>query len=257
MRKRYALRLIALALIIPILAALVFAAGGYVASKNSDVFHDPDCSYVDSIADHNLIYFDSLEDALASGRRGCSRCDPESGSYIRDSSGSDLDSSSYSYGFSYGREYGYELGYHDGFVDGEDAGYSSGYAAGASDAEEVAQAKYEAKLEEELSAASRKQFWISVFSFIPLLVFVCGICVARNQRKANEQIAALNEQLQQYETGWQKHEFIHVLGLIADMAGMSMDEFADQLYINYLLQCGYSETDAKARLQTKKKNRTK
>lgn len=49
----------------------------FVASRNSDVYHISSCSYVDLIKNSNIIYFESAEAAEASGRRGCSRCNPE------------------------------------------------------------------------------------------------------------------------------------------------------------------------------------
>lgn len=48
----------------------------FVASRNSDVYHVSSCSYVDRIKESNIIYFSSAEEAEASGRRGCSRCNP-------------------------------------------------------------------------------------------------------------------------------------------------------------------------------------
>jgi competence protein ComEC len=49
----------------------------YVASKKSKVFHKMTCEHVATIKEENLIYFQSLEEALASGRRGCKQCKPE------------------------------------------------------------------------------------------------------------------------------------------------------------------------------------
>jgi len=48
----------------------------YAASKNSDVFHYLSCSYVSSIKSDNLILFKTREEALASGRRPCKKCNP-------------------------------------------------------------------------------------------------------------------------------------------------------------------------------------
>ena len=48
----------------------------YVASRNSNVFHHPDCGYVKSILPKNLIGFYSREEAIKSGRRPCKRCKP-------------------------------------------------------------------------------------------------------------------------------------------------------------------------------------
>lgn len=47
----------------------------YVASRNSDVFHRLNCSYVNNINDSNKVYYESREDADAR-KRPCSRCKP-------------------------------------------------------------------------------------------------------------------------------------------------------------------------------------
>jgi len=49
----------------------------YVASKNLKVFHKMACEHVLTIKKENLSYFHSLEEALASGRRGCKQCKPD------------------------------------------------------------------------------------------------------------------------------------------------------------------------------------
>lgn len=48
----------------------------YVASINSDVFHYPNCSYVNQMKESNKIWFSSRQEAIDSGRRPCSRCKP-------------------------------------------------------------------------------------------------------------------------------------------------------------------------------------
>jgi micrococcal nuclease len=49
----------------------------YVASKKSEAFHKITCKHVATIKEENLIYYQSLEEALATGRRWCKTCDPE------------------------------------------------------------------------------------------------------------------------------------------------------------------------------------
>lgn len=49
----------------------------YATSKKSKVFHNITCEHVTTIKEENLIYFHSLEEAKASGRRGCKNCKPE------------------------------------------------------------------------------------------------------------------------------------------------------------------------------------
>lgn len=43
----------------------------FIASKNSRVFHKPDCSSVKSISDKNLVYYKNREEAIQSGKRPC------------------------------------------------------------------------------------------------------------------------------------------------------------------------------------------
>lgn len=49
----------------------------YAASKKSKVFHKSTCPHVGTIKEDNLIFFNTLEEALATGRRGCKTCEPE------------------------------------------------------------------------------------------------------------------------------------------------------------------------------------
>ena len=48
----------------------------FIASKNSRVFHRPDCSSVKSISGKNMVYYNSREEAIESGKRPCKRCNP-------------------------------------------------------------------------------------------------------------------------------------------------------------------------------------
>jgi micrococcal nuclease len=48
----------------------------YVASKNSNVFHRPDCKWAKKINPKNLIGFKSRGEAIRSGRRPCRSCEP-------------------------------------------------------------------------------------------------------------------------------------------------------------------------------------
>jgi len=50
--------------------------GKYVASKDSDKYHLPDCRWVKNIQPENLIYFDTEEDAVAAGYSPCGTCKP-------------------------------------------------------------------------------------------------------------------------------------------------------------------------------------
>lgn len=48
----------------------------YASSKKSEVFHYITCSYVSKIKPENLILFKTREEAIASGRRPCKKCNP-------------------------------------------------------------------------------------------------------------------------------------------------------------------------------------
>lgn len=48
----------------------------YVASKNSQVFHRPDCSSARRINPENLIGYNTPDEAIQSGKRPCKRCKP-------------------------------------------------------------------------------------------------------------------------------------------------------------------------------------
>lgn len=96
------------------------AAGSFVASRNSDVFHKSSCFYVDRINSSNKIYFGSVIEALQSGRRGCYRCNPVSTSTTQSSTASSgstqmknnvNEAKSYSSGLSDGKKIGYKEGY--------------------------------------------------------------------------------------------------------------------------------------------------
>lgn len=48
----------------------------YVASKNSKVFHKPDCSSAKKISPKNLVGYNSRDEVLKAGRRPCKLCKP-------------------------------------------------------------------------------------------------------------------------------------------------------------------------------------
>jgi hypothetical protein len=48
----------------------------FIASKNGDVFHKPDCQFAQKIAPRNLVSYDSRDAAIAAGKRPCKRCNP-------------------------------------------------------------------------------------------------------------------------------------------------------------------------------------
>ena len=48
----------------------------FVASKNSKVFHKPDCPFAQQILPKNLVSFGTRNEAIDSGRRPCKSCNP-------------------------------------------------------------------------------------------------------------------------------------------------------------------------------------
>lgn len=57
-------------------AKLAVAEYKYVASKNSNVFHRPQCSSAKRIKPENLVGYSSRDEAIKTGRRPCKRCKP-------------------------------------------------------------------------------------------------------------------------------------------------------------------------------------
>ncbi len=49
---------------------------GYVASKNSQVFHRADCKSVATISAKNLVRYNTRDEAIAAGKKPCHDCDP-------------------------------------------------------------------------------------------------------------------------------------------------------------------------------------
>jgi len=48
----------------------------YVANKNSDVFHYPDCKWGNKIKKENMIAFESIDEAMNKGFKPCGLCNP-------------------------------------------------------------------------------------------------------------------------------------------------------------------------------------
>ena len=48
----------------------------YVASKNSKVFHNPECQWAKKIRPENVIGYTSRDQAIRAGRRPCKTCNP-------------------------------------------------------------------------------------------------------------------------------------------------------------------------------------
>ncbi|HEY3244414.1 MAG TPA: hypothetical protein VGM03_13800 [Phycisphaerae bacterium] len=52
------------------------ASSGVVGSRNSNVYHRPDCEWAQKIAPGNLVKYNSAKEAAADGRKPCGKCKP-------------------------------------------------------------------------------------------------------------------------------------------------------------------------------------
>ncbi|MBN1391643.1 MAG: hypothetical protein JW947_02445 [Sedimentisphaerales bacterium] len=52
------------------------AENKYVSSKNSGVFHKPDCSSAKRIKPENLVSYSNRDEAIKAGKKPCGRCNP-------------------------------------------------------------------------------------------------------------------------------------------------------------------------------------
>ena len=77
-KKKVLIALIVLGLLLSIFT--LNAGAYYVGSKNSDVYHYPDCRYAKNIKSGNMIYFDTPEDAVGAGYHSCKVCKPPTSS---------------------------------------------------------------------------------------------------------------------------------------------------------------------------------
>ena len=166
-------------------------ASGYVASKNSDVFHESDCSYVSKIKESNKIWFDTIEEAQASGRRGCYVCSPDSDSTdvtsIKNASSTSKSTSSSSSS--------------SGSVTSSTywAGYDVGERAGYKKAQSEMQSQMEATIESERKDASTTSFLLTLFLVAPFASFTSAYFVGRlrdkTEKQLENQITSLSKEL--------------------------------------------------------------
>jgi hypothetical protein len=60
----------------PATPATVPVTEGYVASRNSEVFHKADCKSVAKIAERNLVRYNTRDEAVQAGKNPCHECNP-------------------------------------------------------------------------------------------------------------------------------------------------------------------------------------
>ncbi len=48
----------------------------YVSSKNSKIFHKPDCTWVKNILPQNLVFYKTRDEAIAASKQPCKKCQP-------------------------------------------------------------------------------------------------------------------------------------------------------------------------------------
>ncbi|MDY4581640.1 MAG: Ada metal-binding domain-containing protein [Candidatus Faecousia sp.] len=169
------------------LALLPFPAyaSGYVASKNSEIYHDPNCSYASKITKSNEVWFDSIDEAQASGRRGCYICDPDSGStYVISSNNTSSSTKSSSDSVSSSTYW---------------AGYDVGERAGYKKAQSEMQSQMEASIESERKDASTTSFLLTLFLVAPFASFASAYFVGRlrdkTEKQLENQITSLSKEL--------------------------------------------------------------
>jgi endonuclease YncB( thermonuclease family) len=63
-------------LLVCLFITLVEGQGQFVGSKNSDVYHYPDCPHAQNIKEENKIWFEDAQDAVNHGYRPCEVCNP-------------------------------------------------------------------------------------------------------------------------------------------------------------------------------------
>jgi len=49
---------------------------GYVASKNSQIFHKAGCKSAAKISEKNLVRYNTRDEAIAAGKKRCHECNP-------------------------------------------------------------------------------------------------------------------------------------------------------------------------------------
>lgn len=60
----------------PSIPSIAIVASGFVASKNSQVFHKPDCKSAKNISAKNLISYATKDEAIQAGKTPCRECQP-------------------------------------------------------------------------------------------------------------------------------------------------------------------------------------
>jgi competence protein ComEC len=73
-----------------LLIAFAVANAHFVGSKNSDKYHNPDCSQAKKISPQNLVVFEDAEAAAKAGYIPCKVCKPRSSAYIGQSTEKNL-----------------------------------------------------------------------------------------------------------------------------------------------------------------------
>ena len=60
----------------PVAPAATPTSEGYVASKNSEVFHKADCKSAAKISEKNLVHYATRDEAIQAGKKPCHECNP-------------------------------------------------------------------------------------------------------------------------------------------------------------------------------------
>lgn len=147
-------RLFLILLVILLLIPSAFAAVELVGSKNSDIYHLPDCPFAQRISESNRITFDSADEARWSGYRPCSTCNPDNPNASDAKTNSGLGTGALSQAQS------------DGYGKGYAEGYDTGYSAGLNYGTQSAQAEHNRILASRLHSNTTTWILISILALL-------------------------------------------------------------------------------------------
>lgn len=260
------------------------AWGGYIAIRGESVYHDPYCEELIGAEYSKLRWFDTKKQAESAGLSPCDVCDSderddfseleESYFVTNDKKLDALFDAVLEYGSCYGYENGYTEGYSEAShgiedMDGYEIGYSEGYSKGCQDRKEgyssvdysdgfndgYDKMKVEAEAqiselqsahEEELRRAKSEIPWTAII--ITALISFLG-CKYFCSLKYEPEIQKLQKEASEVQSDLNRNEkTLSILNLIAKRSGMTMDQLATTLYINFRKMNGATEEEAKTEI---------
>lgn len=206
MKKRFASCLTIVVLISFCLPLKIDAAGGYVASSESDVYHVPTCYHVEAIHDNNVIWFKTKVQAKAAGYRPCADCNPDKlgrdfyrgETYAWYSSNPQTQlafEEEYAAGLRQGYDKGYDAGYSAGRSSGRDTGYELGYNAGVSDTQQRLNKEHRQALAKNTRETVRSTLLaVSIIVFPTFLILILWTRRKLRKQQCLEEIAKVRQE---------------------------------------------------------------